>query len=193
MIGCFSAASNVTGILTDTNAVTASLHRHGALAFWDYATAGNYLWKMLCAINQWLLTNASWILQPRTSWLSWLVFWHLTYNIYIPYACWWQIPFSNGQNAHHYYRHWCMIRLKMIDNHISRQVFLYLVTNMGQRKNYCIPMRNPIADLGILPSNAHYWVIEPLWWVKAATDHFRRNEFRWHESSILTGSILFKG
>lgn len=86
----------MTGILTDTDAVTASLHRHGALAFWDYATAGNYfkLWKMLCPINQWLLTNASWILQPRTSWLSWLVFWHLTYNIYIPYACWWQIPFS---------------------------------------------------------------------------------------------------
>ena len=49
---------------------------------------------MLCTINQWLFTNASWILQPRTSWLSWLVFWHLTYNIYIPYACWWQIPFS---------------------------------------------------------------------------------------------------
>ena len=40
LIGCFSAASNVTGILTDTNAVTACLHRHGALAFWDYATAG---------------------------------------------------------------------------------------------------------------------------------------------------------
>lgn len=40
MIGCFSAASNVTGILTDTNAVTACLHRNGALAFWDYATAG---------------------------------------------------------------------------------------------------------------------------------------------------------
>ena len=100
---------------------------------------------------------------------------------------------SVGQNAHHYYRHGCMIRLEMIDNHISRQVFLYLVANMGQRKNYCIPMRNPIADLGILPSNAHYWVIEPLWWVKAAADHFRWNEFRWHESSILIGSILFKG
>jgi len=40
LIGCFSAASNVTGILTDTNAVTACLHRNGALAFWDYATAG---------------------------------------------------------------------------------------------------------------------------------------------------------
>ncbi|XP_068718445.1 uncharacterized protein [Montipora capricornis] len=42
LIGCFSVASNVTGILTETNAVTACLHRHGALAFWDYATAGPY-------------------------------------------------------------------------------------------------------------------------------------------------------
>lgn len=44
MIGCFAAASNVTGILSDTNAITAMLHRHGALAFWDYATAGNIKW-----------------------------------------------------------------------------------------------------------------------------------------------------
>ena len=41
LIGCFSAASNVTGILTDTNGVTACLHQYDALAFWDYATAGN--------------------------------------------------------------------------------------------------------------------------------------------------------
>ncbi|XP_071942227.1 probable cysteine desulfurase [Antedon mediterranea] len=43
VIGCFSAASNVTGILTDTNAVSALLHRYGALAFWDYATAAPYV------------------------------------------------------------------------------------------------------------------------------------------------------
>ncbi|KAK2552605.1 putative cysteine desulfurase [Acropora cervicornis] len=43
LIGCFSAASNVTGILTDTNAVTACLHQYDALAFWDYATAGPYV------------------------------------------------------------------------------------------------------------------------------------------------------
>ncbi|XP_006812056.1 uncharacterized protein LOC100375561 [Saccoglossus kowalevskii] len=43
MMGVFSAASNVTGILTDTNKVSALLHRYGALAFWDYATAGPYL------------------------------------------------------------------------------------------------------------------------------------------------------
>jgi len=42
-IGSFSAASNVTGILTDTRAVAALLHKHGALSFWDYAAAGPYL------------------------------------------------------------------------------------------------------------------------------------------------------
>jgi selenocysteine lyase/cysteine desulfurase len=39
LIGSFSAASNVTGILTDTRAVAALLHAHGALSFWDYAAA----------------------------------------------------------------------------------------------------------------------------------------------------------
>jgi selenocysteine lyase/cysteine desulfurase len=42
-IGSFSAASNVTGILTDVRAVSALLHRHGALAFWDYAAAAPYV------------------------------------------------------------------------------------------------------------------------------------------------------
>ena len=42
-IGAFSAASNVTGILSDTDAVTALLHEHGALAFWDYAAAAPYV------------------------------------------------------------------------------------------------------------------------------------------------------
>jgi selenocysteine lyase/cysteine desulfurase len=42
-IGSFSAASNVTGILTDTSAVAALLHAHGALSFWDYAAAGPYV------------------------------------------------------------------------------------------------------------------------------------------------------
>jgi selenocysteine lyase/cysteine desulfurase len=42
-IGSFSAASNVTGIITDIDAVTRLLHAHGALAFWDYAAAGPYL------------------------------------------------------------------------------------------------------------------------------------------------------
>ncbi|XP_787676.3 uncharacterized protein LOC582639 [Strongylocentrotus purpuratus] len=43
LIGCFSAASNVTGIISDTHQVAALLHKYGALSFWDYATAGPYL------------------------------------------------------------------------------------------------------------------------------------------------------
>lgn len=42
-IGSFSAASNVTGILSDTERVSAVLHRHGALAFWDFAAAAPYV------------------------------------------------------------------------------------------------------------------------------------------------------
>ncbi|MGC4116394.1 MAG: aminotransferase class V-fold PLP-dependent enzyme [Myxococcales bacterium] len=41
-IGSFSAASNVTGIVTDTAAIASLLHRYGALSFWDYAAAGPY-------------------------------------------------------------------------------------------------------------------------------------------------------
>ena len=43
IIGAFSAASNVTGILTDTDAVTELLHQYGALAIWDYAAAAPYV------------------------------------------------------------------------------------------------------------------------------------------------------
>jgi len=42
-IGSFSAASNVTGIATDTHAVAELLHRHGAHSFWDFAAAGPYV------------------------------------------------------------------------------------------------------------------------------------------------------
>src|SRR6478609_108838 len=42
-IGSFSAASNVTGIVTDTDAISTLLHEHGALAFWDYAAAAPYV------------------------------------------------------------------------------------------------------------------------------------------------------
>ena len=42
-VGSFSAASNVTGIVTDTDAVSILLHRHGALACWDYAAAAPHL------------------------------------------------------------------------------------------------------------------------------------------------------
>jgi selenocysteine lyase/cysteine desulfurase len=42
-MGSFSAASNVTGILTDVDAASILLHRHGAYACWDYAAAGPYV------------------------------------------------------------------------------------------------------------------------------------------------------
>ncbi len=42
-IGSFSAASNVTGILTNTATVASLLHRHGALSFWDFAAAAPYV------------------------------------------------------------------------------------------------------------------------------------------------------
>lgn len=42
-IGSFSAASNVTGIRTDVDAVTRLLHKNGALSFWDYAAAAPYV------------------------------------------------------------------------------------------------------------------------------------------------------
>ena len=43
LIGSFSAASNVTGIITDCEAVSALLHRYGAYAFWDFAAAAPYV------------------------------------------------------------------------------------------------------------------------------------------------------
>ncbi len=42
-IGSFSAASNVTGIITDSNAVAQLLHENGALSFWDFAAAAPYV------------------------------------------------------------------------------------------------------------------------------------------------------
>ena len=42
-VGSFSAASNVTGIVTDVDAVSILLHRHGALALWDCAAAAPHL------------------------------------------------------------------------------------------------------------------------------------------------------
>ena len=43
MIGSFSAASNITGLVVDDIAITRLLHKHGALSFWDYATGASYL------------------------------------------------------------------------------------------------------------------------------------------------------
>ncbi len=42
-IGSFSAASNVTGVKTDVDAVTRLLHQHDAFSFWDYAAAAPYV------------------------------------------------------------------------------------------------------------------------------------------------------
>lgn len=42
-IGSFSAASNVTGIVSDTYAIARLLHSRGALSFWDFAAAGPYV------------------------------------------------------------------------------------------------------------------------------------------------------
>lgn len=42
-IGSFSAASNVTGIVSDTRRIATLLHEHGALAFFDFAAAGPYI------------------------------------------------------------------------------------------------------------------------------------------------------
>ena len=42
-IGSFSAASNVTGIVSDTARDRDLLHEHGALSFWDFAAAAPYV------------------------------------------------------------------------------------------------------------------------------------------------------
>ena len=43
LVGSFSAASNITGILNDTEAISVLMHKYGGYAFFDYATAGPYL------------------------------------------------------------------------------------------------------------------------------------------------------
>ncbi|RBO84079.1 aminotransferase class V-fold PLP-dependent enzyme [Marinomonas aquiplantarum] len=43
LIGSFSAASNVTGILSDQDAITSLLHAYNALSFWDFAAAAPYV------------------------------------------------------------------------------------------------------------------------------------------------------
>jgi selenocysteine lyase/cysteine desulfurase len=50
-IGSFSAASNVTGIISNTCAIANLLHRHGAHSFWDFAAAAPYVdidWSPTC-------------------------------------------------------------------------------------------------------------------------------------------------
>jgi selenocysteine lyase/cysteine desulfurase len=43
LIGSFSAASNVTGIISDRAGISALLKTYGALSFWDYAAAAPYV------------------------------------------------------------------------------------------------------------------------------------------------------
>jgi selenocysteine lyase/cysteine desulfurase len=42
-IGSFSAASNVTGIVSDVRGIASLLHEHGALSFWDFAACAPYV------------------------------------------------------------------------------------------------------------------------------------------------------
>jgi selenocysteine lyase/cysteine desulfurase len=42
-IGSFSAASNVTGLISDTRSIARLLHAHGAYAFFDFAASAPYL------------------------------------------------------------------------------------------------------------------------------------------------------
>lgn len=42
-IGSFSAASNVTGIVSDTAGISDLLHEYGALSFWDFAACAPYV------------------------------------------------------------------------------------------------------------------------------------------------------
>ena len=48
LIGSFSAASNVTGVVAPVHDIARLLHRHGALALFDYAAGGPYLDIDMC-------------------------------------------------------------------------------------------------------------------------------------------------
>lgn len=50
-IGSFSAASNVTGIVSDTAGIATLLHEHGALSFWDFAAAAPYIDISMAAVD----------------------------------------------------------------------------------------------------------------------------------------------
>lgn len=43
IICSLNAASNITGIYTDVDSVSALVHAYGGLIFWDYATAAPYV------------------------------------------------------------------------------------------------------------------------------------------------------
>jgi selenocysteine lyase/cysteine desulfurase len=64
-IGSFSAASNVTGIVTDTIRVTKLLHEHGALSFWDFAAAAPYVDITMCPPDEPLANKDAVFLSPH--------------------------------------------------------------------------------------------------------------------------------
>jgi len=66
LIGSFSAASNVTGILSDVAGISELLHRHGALAFWDYAAAAPYVELSMAGIDAMFLSPHKLIGGPST-------------------------------------------------------------------------------------------------------------------------------
>jgi len=66
LIGSFSAASNVTGILSDVAGISALLHRHGALSFWDYAAAAPYVALSMDGIDAMFLSPHKLIGGPST-------------------------------------------------------------------------------------------------------------------------------
>jgi len=66
-IGSFSAASNVTGIISDVRGLSALLHEHGALAFWDFAAAAPYVSMSMDGIDAMFLSPHKLIGGPSTA------------------------------------------------------------------------------------------------------------------------------
>ena len=51
LIGTFSAASNLTGVMSDTVHISCLLHQYGAMSLWDYATAGVFTYFSLVLLS----------------------------------------------------------------------------------------------------------------------------------------------
>ncbi len=66
LIGSFSAASNVTGILSDVAGISGLLHQHGALALWDYAAAAPYVALSMDGIDAMFLSPHKMVGGPST-------------------------------------------------------------------------------------------------------------------------------
>jgi selenocysteine lyase/cysteine desulfurase len=65
-IGSFSAASNVTGIISDVPGISSLLHEHGALAFWDFAAAAPYVALSMDGIDAMFMSPHKLIGGPST-------------------------------------------------------------------------------------------------------------------------------